>query len=73
MPVGGGVDTSGFESWHFDDTAEMRAVEQLMLLVPPAPSTSSSRQPTLKLKRTNSDRKPLFTLKAKLTMIILFI
>lgn len=61
-PVGGGLDTSLFESWQFDDAAEMRAVEQLMLSVPLAPSTS--HQPPVKIKRTNSDRKPLINLKA---------
>jgi hypothetical protein len=55
-----GLDTSLFESWDFDDAAEMRAVEQLMLSVPIAPA--ASREPTVNLKRTNSDRKPLFIL-----------
>ncbi len=59
-----GLDTSLFESWDFDDTAEMRAVEQLMLSVPIAPATAS-REPTANLKRTNSDRKPLFIFNEK--------
>ena len=67
----GGLDTPLFESWQFDDAAEMRAVEQLMLSAPAQAPAISSHQPTLKLKRTNSDRKLLIMLKEKIIIIFL--
>ena len=44
------------DKWQFDDTAEMRAVEQLMLSAKVPQLTPTANAP-MNLKRTSSDRK----------------